>query len=228
MSSPPAARGHGRRWPIGPRPTALLIAICVGVGITGGLALRSPGNARPHGPQLVSAPTRALEADAVWRPGQRAAPPFALRDQANRLVSLSAQRGRAVLLAFMDSHCKLICSLEGPMLHSVLRRVGATEPVTLLVVSVNPWEDTAASTRAAVAHWRIAGDWHWLRGSTARLRPVWRSYGIAVVRTPSDVNHSTAIYLVDGRGYERAGFNWPFTAGPVVHNLRALFPSPGS
>ena len=137
-------------------------------------------------------------------------------------MSLAGQRGRVVLLAFMDSHCKLICKLEGPTIHSALKRVAPGTPVSLLVVSVNPWEDTAASSRAAAARWGLTRDWHWLRGSPAQLRPVWRAYRIVVRRTTGDVSHSTAIYLIDGRGYERAGFNYPFAAGHVARALRAL------
>jgi protein SCO1/2 len=175
-----------------------------------------------------TAPAGALAGDAVWGPGRRPAPPFALRDQANRLVMLSGQRGRAVLLAFMDSHCTLVCKLEGPTIGDVMRQVGARRPVTLLVVSVNPWEDTAASSRSAGARYGFGGDWHWLRGSPAELRPIWRAYGIEVIRTASDVNHSTAIYLLDGRGYERDGFDYPFAASTVARDLRRIAPPPAT
>lgn len=212
-----------RRWPLGARATLLLLAACVATGVVGGFALHAI-DTRPRAPSAAfpAARSSALAGDAVWAAGTRPAPPFALRDQTNRLVTLSGQRGRAVLLAFMDSHCTRVCKLEGPAIRDALRQVGARRPVTLLVVSVNPWEDTAASSRGAGARYGFGGDWHWLRGSAAQLRPIWRAYGIEVVRTPSDVNHSTAIYLLDGRGYERAGFNYPFAASQVARDLRRL------
>ena len=80
---------------------------------------------------------------------------------------------------FMDSHCTRVCKLEGPTIGDALRQVGARRPVTLLVVSVNPWEDTAASSRSAGARYDFGGDWHWLRGRAAQLRPIWRA-GCAV------------------------------------------------
>lgn len=222
MSNGAPVAPRRRAWPLDARGTALLVALCVPVGIALALVLRPAPERADVAVRSVSAPVGGLRADAVWPSGRRSAPPFALPDQTGRLVSLAGQRGRAVLLAFMDSRCKLICTLEGPTIHAAIRRLGGGAPVTLLVVSVNPWEDTAASTRAAAARWGLAGDWHWLRGSEARLRPVWRAYGIGVVRTAGDVSHSTAIYLIDRRGYERAGFNWPFAAAPVARNLRAL------
>ncbi|MBS1869321.1 MAG: SCO family protein [Actinobacteria bacterium] len=188
--------------------------------------------ARPRGSSgagaFPAASANGLGGDAVWPAGTRPAPPFALHDQSNRRVALSGQHGRAVLLAFMDSHCTRECPLEGRTIGDALRQAGSRRPVTLLVVSVNPWQDTAASSRSAAARDRFGGDWHWLRGSLAELRPIWRAYGIEVVRTPSDVNHSTAIYLLDGRGDERAGFNYPFAASQVARDLRRLAGPPAA
>jgi cytochrome oxidase Cu insertion factor (SCO1/SenC/PrrC family) len=171
-------------------------------------------------------PARALAADAGWRPGEWAAPPFTLRDQSNRLVSLTRERGHPVLLTFMDSHCRLICTLQGPSIAHVLKRMGSRSRVTLLVVSVNPWQDTAASSAAAGARYGFDGDWHWLRGSPGELRQVWNSYGIGVRFASGDVNHSTAIYLIDRSGYERAGFDFPFRQSRVVRDLRKLSAAP--
>jgi len=217
------------RWPLGARTSALLLAAGVATGVAGGFALHALDmHTRAPSVQFPTEPANALAGDAVWAAGARPAPPFALRDQSNRLVALSGTRGRAVLLAFMDSHCARVCKLEGPTIRDALRQVGARRPVTLLVVSVNPWEDTAASSRGAGARYGFGGDWHWLRGSVAQLRPIWRAYGIEVVRTPSDVNHSTAIYLLDRRGYERAGFDYPFAASQVARDLRRLAGPPAA
>lgn len=219
MNSVQRSRLRARAWPLGARATALLAAACVVVGAAGGLALHGPGARRAGAPHVAFPPSGGLRGDAVWPAGRRPAPAFTLRDQSGRTVSLSDQRGRAVLLAFMDSHCKLVCTREGPSLSDVQRRVGATR-MTLLVVSVNPWEDTAASSIEAATRWGLRGDWHWLRGSPGQLQPIWRAYGIEVARTAGDVGHSTAIYLIDARGYERAGFNYPFPTGDVVRDLR--------
>jgi len=216
-------------WPLGGRTTALLLAACVVTGVAGGFVLHAVAmHPRASSETFRAAPANALSGDAVWPAGARPAPPFVLHDQSNRPVALSGQQGRAVLLAFMDSRCTRDCKLEGPVIGDAARQAGSRRPVTVLVVSVNPWQDTAASSRSAAARYRLGGDWHWLRGSLAELRPIWRAYGIEVVRTPSDVNHSTAIYLLDGRGYERAGFNWPFAASQVARDLRRLAGPPAA
>jgi cytochrome oxidase Cu insertion factor (SCO1/SenC/PrrC family) len=200
------------------RAAAALFASCLAAGVLAGFALHSAR--RPAAAVVFPRPSRALTGDAVWPAGDRRAPAFALRDQRGRLVSLAAQRGHPVLLTFMDSRCRLICTLEGPQIAAILRRAGRR--VRLLVVSVNPWEDTAGTSVRAGGRYGFTGRWHWLRAAPAVLRPVWRAYGIDVLRTTGDVSHSTALYVIDGRGYERAGFNFPFPQRQVVRDLRAL------
>jgi protein SCO1/2 len=223
MASARGPRSGVRAWPLGPGATAALLLTSAATGATGALLFHRAG--APHLHQVTTPPAAragAPRGDASWAPGRRPAPAFALRDQADRRISLRAQRGHPVLLAFMDSHCRFICTLEGPTIRDALQHVGAGRRVTLLVVSVNPWQDTAASSRAAAARYGFSGDWHWLRGSPAQLRGVWRAYGIEAARTAGDVNHSTAIYLIDRRGYERVGFNYPFAPGQVARDLRRL------
>jgi|SRR5690242_17968107 protein SCO1 len=220
MSSP--ARTVPRRWPLGASSTALVVTTSLALAAAA-LWLLHP----PHAGNAVSASVQpvapALKGDAVWRPGARSAPGFSLRDQNGQQVSLSGLRGQVVLLAFMDSHCKLLCTLEGPTIQRIMGRLGAAgHSVRLVVVSVNPWQDTAASSRTTAARWGWTGGWRWLFGSPSQLRPVWNAYAIEVKQAFGDVNHSSAIYLIDRRGYERAGFNYPFPAKAVARDLRNL------
>jgi protein SCO1/2 len=209
---------------MGAASTALLVTTSLALGAGAVWVLHPPqggSNAVSVGVQQPVTP--ALKGDAVWRAGVRSAPGFSLRDQNGRQVSLSGLRGQVVLLAFMDSHCKLLCTLEGPTIHRIMGRLGAAgRSVRLVVVSVNPWEDTAASSRTTAARWGWKGGWRWLFGTPSQLRPVWNSYAIEVKQAFGDVNHSSAVYLIDRRGYERAGFNYPFPAKTVTRDLRTL------
>lgn len=223
MSNP--ARAMARWWPLGAASTTLLVTASLAVGAGCVLVLRSLRTSGTDDSLVAHVqPVRpALAGDAVWKAGARTAPDFNLQDQDGRLVSLAGLHGQVVLLAFMDSHCKLLCTLEGPTLHRILGRLGpASHSVRLLVVSVNPWGDTAASSIRAGDHWGFTGPWRWLRGTPAQLRPVWRGYGIEVQQTFGDVSHSSAVYLIDRQGYERAGFNYPFPANAVARDLRRL------
>jgi cytochrome oxidase Cu insertion factor (SCO1/SenC/PrrC family) len=137
-------------------------------------------------------------------------------------VSLRAERGRTVVLAFMDSRCRQVCPLEGRILARAVAGLPRGSRPALLVVSVDPWADTSASARIAASHWGFVGSWHWLFGSRAELAQVWRSYRIYVKRAASDIVHSDAVYVIDRSGYERVGFLFPFLPGPVQRDLNAL------
>lgn len=196
------------------RTTALVLTVAVlaGVGIGTAFALSRSGRA--------SASPR-LRAQIQWPGGSRKAPGFTLADQTGARFSLASARGRPVLLTFLDSRCKGMCPLEARELAAISRRGFAATPL-LVVVSVDPWGDTARSEHsfATRARWRLP--WRWLSGSEQSLRRVWRRYGIDVKPTPTDISHSTGLYLIDRSGYERAGYLPPFSGADVAGDLRAL------
>jgi len=200
-----------------PRVLVALIAAAAASGIGIGAAL-----AFVHGrsaPALDAAP--ALHAQATWPAGAKRAPDFRLRDQSGRLTTLSSERGRVILLTFLDSRCKQECPIEGRLLANVQRRLGRDTHADVLVVSVDPWADTgqSASAFAAKSHWR---DWRWLLGAPAQLRPVWASYAVGVRRTPTDVNHTAVLYLIDPHGFQRAAYLVPFSPADVAADVRGL------
>jgi cytochrome oxidase Cu insertion factor (SCO1/SenC/PrrC family) len=166
----------------------------------------------------------ASRPDEMWAPGAKPAPDFALRDVGGSTISLGQQRGRIVLLTFLDSACKQTCPVEGTELSQALRRVGRSAPLTLIVVSVRPGADTAASVRTVVAGWGgWQTDWRWLVGSGGGdLERVWAEYGISVEEQQGAVQHSSDLFLIDGQGYERAGFVAPFLVPPVSQSIQDL------
>jgi cytochrome oxidase Cu insertion factor (SCO1/SenC/PrrC family) len=208
------ARYAGSRFPV--RAGALVLAGAALLGGTIGVGLHVWLGTR-HASAVP-----ALEGQAVWRAGQVAAPDFTLRDQRGQLVSLGSQRGRTVVLAFMDSKCHQVCPGEGRILAEAIAGVPRSARPTLLVVSVDPWADTSASARAAAKAWHIAGSWHWLLGTQRQLGKVWRPYRIYVKRAKGDIVHSDAVYVIDRQGFERIGFLYPFLPGPVERDLVSL------
>lgn len=203
----------GRRY----RSHLYVVGAAAAIGIAIGIAAalihtsHSPAAARPS----------PLQAQITWREGAKPAPGLALRDQRGASIALRSLRGHVVLLTFLDSKCKRECPIEGRVIRDVLRRVEGTRAVTV-VVSVDPWADTPTSARSFAARSGWSGDWHWLLGNKAALRPVWRAYDIGVKRTPGDILHSTALYVIDQRGDLRAGFLFPFSAQAVARNVRSL------
>jgi cytochrome oxidase Cu insertion factor (SCO1/SenC/PrrC family) len=165
-----------------------------------------------------------MHGQASWPTGERPAPPFELRDQNGRVVSLAELRDRPVLLTFLDSRCVEQCPLAGRQLGTMLRGMAAADRPTLLIGSVNPAGDTPASIRHAVERWRLAGPyrWHWLRGTRSTLAAMWRDYGITVEPTTNDITHGLALYLIDRRGFERAGYLFPFLPNFLALDLETL------
>ena len=207
-----------------PRATVSLrvpVVLGAGVGLVAAvvvvLATRSP----------VPPPATSAEADSPgdvsWVAGTRPAPDFALRDQEGEVVSLAEQRGEVVLVTFMNSRCREICPLDGRELGAVQAALPARDRPVILAISVNPAEDTAATARRAATRWRWSpAAWHWLMGTRAELAPVWRAYGIEVRPGPDDIAHSGALYVIDARGDQRAGFASPIQAPRVLQAVKGL------
>ena len=193
--------------------TVLATAV-LGIGI--GVMLHSRFDARASAQPTPSA------GQATWPAGARPAPAFALRDQDNHIVSLRSLRGRSVVLGFMDSLCKEACPLEGHMLAAAISRVPSARRPRIVIVSVNPWGDTRATAKAAIAKWHLEGNVSWLLGSHAELARVWRAYRITVVPVKGDILHSTALYLIDHAGNERAGYLVPFAPAAMARDLTNL------
>ena len=186
--------------------------IGIAIGLAAALLHRSQGSAAQPSP---------LRAQITWAAGAKPAPGLALRDQRGATISLRSLRGRVVLLTFLDSRCTRECPIEGHVLRDVLRGIKGTGAVAV-VVSVDPWADTPASARTFAARAGWSGNWQWLLGDKAALAPVWRAYNIAVKRTPGDILHSTALYLIDPGGDLRAGYLFPFSGTAVAQDVRRL------
>src|SRR5438552_9076500 len=131
----------------------LLLPALVGIAIGLAAALLLHRQAPP-----AAQPT-PLQAAATWAAGTKPAPGFALRDETGATVSLRSVRRRVVLVTFLDSRCRRECPLEGRVLHDVFVDISSTHAV-VLVVSVDPWADTATSARAFAARARWSGEWH--------------------------------------------------------------------
>src|SRR5712692_2867790 len=165
---------------------AALAAVCSGCGAPG-RAARQP---RFEG-RAVPSDTRAQD--------------FALRDQNGRLIRLSEQRGRIVLLAFLYTHCTDVCPLIAKDLDGAVRSLGPRAlSVRVLAVSVDPLGDTPTLVRRFMRERRLGPEFHYLIGTRAQLAPVWQAYNVLVEGRPADkVVHSAPVFLIDRSGRPR-------------------------
>jgi protein SCO1/2 len=200
--------------------TALLVVLGAAVGVAAlgaGTALSRGSGGSPAEPSSAG-----LQGDIAWAAGARHAPAIALADGSGRSFSLASERGRVVLLTFLDSRCRALCPLESRMLAKVARALPAADRPDVVVVSVDPAGDTAASIRHAERDLAGVRRITWLVGSHARLARAWRAYGVEVKPVPGDIEHTSVVYVIDRRGDERAGMLFPFSPPSLSHDLRLL------
>jgi protein SCO1 len=153
----------------------------------------------------------------------RAAPPLSLRDESGRRHTLSAQRGRYVLVTFIYTHCPDVCPLITSNLNTVLRTLGPNGDVEVLAVSVDPKGDTPAAVRAYEKSKHLEPAFHYLIGTRAELRPVWAAWHVlAVDRKPDLVDHAAYTALIDPAGKQRVLYDSQVNAKQVLHDLRLL------
>ncbi|MGH3395310.1 MAG: SCO family protein [Streptosporangiaceae bacterium] len=189
----------------------MLSACAIGVIILGALPMAAAQASRSASPILAEA------VDGSSAPLHTIAPGFALTDQNGHHVSLAGLRGKAVLLTFLDPVCTTDCPLEAQEFREAGVLLGAqASKVELVAVNVNPLYGGLAYTRAfdqeqSLTHVR---NWVYLTGSTAQLRPVWRSYGVASETLPagSMVGHNDVAFVIDPNGRMREELN--FDPGP--------------
>jgi len=197
-------------------------AVAIGAGVGIGVAI-AQGSGNGNG-KLTARPDPGV----TFAPGTRRAPDFALRDQAGRQFSLRSLRGRTVVLSFIDPVCRNLCPLEAKVLNDAIAKLPASGRPTVVAVSVNPWNQTAADLAIDAEKWRLVPEWRWALGTYPQLSRVWQAYAIGVqVQTKTlagvtvhQVAHTEAAYVVDPSGYERNLFIYPYRSEDVVSAVR--------
>jgi protein SCO1 len=138
----------------------------------------------------------------------RQAPDFTLTDQNGRALSLTAFRGTAVVLEFMDPHCTDICPIVSQEFIDAYRDLGADKShVAFVAVNVNQYHAGIADMAAYSHEQRLDSlpSWHFFTGSTDALREVWQAYGVQVEapNPNADIVHTSVVYFIDTQGRMR-------------------------
>ncbi|MCL8208379.1 MAG: SCO family protein [Actinomycetia bacterium] len=181
-------RARWRWWLLGVLAAANLYVWVVRPLVTPPAAPAAPGPAVTQGSSL----------------GGRPAPDFTLVDQFGRRVTLSAFRGKTVVLAFVDSMCTTICPLTTQSMLDAMALLGpkAAAHVELLGVDANPDAISVADVRRySLAH-GLERRWLFLTGSLKELQAVWKAYGIYVAVEHGQIDHTPALYVISPAGRE--------------------------
>ncbi len=139
------------------------------------------------------------------------APAFHLVDQQGAPRSLADYRGRAVLLTFMDGHCKDLCPTTLKTMADLQERLGRNaDRLAIVAVSADPWLDRVGKPAAIATEPGAVTPrrWDFLTGTVDQLRPVWNAYHVDVQeqqigKFSANASHSTGFFLIDASGKER-------------------------
>jgi len=157
-----------------------------------------------------------------------AAPSFTLVDQNGQTVALNQLRGHPVVITFIDTTCTQECPIIAQYLddtayfmqHSKTTKTSPSQ-VEWLAVSVNP-TNTPASAHGFLTKNKVTIPLHVLLGSQAQLSAIWKAYHIQVIPTPTDVQHTSGLYMVDKQGRERLWMDAGFDPTAAAHDLGVL------
>jgi cytochrome oxidase Cu insertion factor (SCO1/SenC/PrrC family) len=131
------------------------------------------------------------------------APDFRLTNQFGQQVSLSAFRGKVVILAFTDSECTTVCPLTTMSMVEAKRLLGrAGQDVQLLGVDANPDATAVSDVMAYSRSHAMVNQWDFLTGSLAQLHAAWKAYNIYVQIQSGQVDHTPALFVINQRGQE--------------------------
>jgi cytochrome oxidase Cu insertion factor (SCO1/SenC/PrrC family) len=129
------------------------------------------------------------------------APSFTLTDQFGQPVSLSAYRGKVVILTFNDSECTTVCPLTTAALVDAKAMLGAAgSQVQLLGIEANP---KANSIEDVLSYSQVHGmlyRWQYLTGSLPQLQSVWKDYSVGVTVNQNQIDHEPAIFVINQQG----------------------------
>ncbi len=154
------------------------------------------------------------------------APDFTLTDGVTgKSLTLSSLRRNTVALAFLYTRCPDVCPLTAGQFRAAQRSLGDdASKVEFVAVSVDPEGDTPAAVREFSDLHDLSDHWHYLIGPRAQLEAVWALYGVGSFASSGvrAVEHNDAVYLIDGRGRERAILHSSDPTNWLLDDLRAL------
>jgi protein SCO1 len=132
---------------------------------------------------------------------------FSLTDQNSRPFQFQQLKGRVTLVGFGYTTCPDICPLITAAMREVQSELGPTEKslVYLLTITTDPEVDSprvlsSYAKRYAVDH----SNWAFLTGGSEALVPVWKNFGVKVVRKSRGlIDHTPLTAVIDQQGITR-------------------------
>jgi protein SCO1/2 len=152
----------------GVRRFLLTAVVCLVLGVLGAVLVA-----------LVREPETGLA--ETFRPQPVPPPEFRLRDHEGRPASPADARGQVLALTFAFAQCRETCPAIGRTIGAAVAKAGPG--VQVMVVSVDPENDTPENVRRFLRRNGLEGGLRYLVGTREELLPVWQQYGIVPIAT---------------------------------------------
>jgi protein SCO1/2 len=194
--------------------------------VASGLAAGAPAQPAPAG-------NAGLRSGAFDPP--REAPDFTLPAASGAEFRLSRYLGKVIVLTFGYTSCPDVCPTVLAELAQVRERLGgAAKRVQVVYVSVDPERDNPARLLGFTE--QFDKTFLGLTGPTDQLAPVWKAYGVSVVRRelPGSkpptylIHHSASVFLIDAAGRLRVMAPFGTPSDDVLHDIRLLLAESGA
>jgi cytochrome oxidase Cu insertion factor (SCO1/SenC/PrrC family) len=155
--------------------------------------------------------------------GGQPAPDIRLENQFGQRMALSQFRGKAVILAFVDSECTTVCPLTTVSMVEAKQLLGAAgSHVQLLGVDANPQATSVSGVLAYSRAHAMVNQWDFLTGTLPQLRATWRAYHIAVQIEKGMIDHTPALYVIDPQGRERTVYLTQMSYASITQAAQVL------
>lgn len=151
------------------------------------------------------------------------APTFRLVDQNGATVSLASLHGKVIVLTFLDATCTQECPLMIEWLNWTTTFMSPRQAAQIawVAISVNP-NNTPALAAGFLKKNKAAMAMRFLLGTQAQLAPIWKAYHITVIPSPTDVAHTSGLYVIDQQGHERIWYDNGFDPRALSIDLKQL------
>jgi protein SCO1/2 len=175
------------------RSPALLLSVLVVLSAALGGFLWYLGDLRAAGPRVVEVQTGTVAIGG----------PFSLIDQNGMRRTEKDFGGKPILVFFGYTYCPDVCPTTLSLMSAALERLGPdAKRLTPVMITVDPKRDTPATLKAYLAS--FGPEFVGLTGSDDEIAAAAKAYKVyyrpANTETGEVLDHSSIIYLMDGKG----------------------------
>jgi protein SCO1/2 len=138
---------------------------------------------------------------------------FSLIDQNGRPFRLQQLKGRVVLIGFAYTTCPDVCPLITAAMRQVQSELRPTEKdsIYFLTITTDPEIDSPSVLSSYAKRYGVEhSNWTFLTGELESLTPVWKTFGVKVVRKSRGlIDHTPLTAVLDQRGIARVVYLGP-------------------